>query len=582
LYLADTFNDVVRKISPTGVLTRYAGIHMTSGTTGDDGPALSATLDSPRGLAVDSAGNVYIGCRNRVRRVAPNGTITLFAGSGSVLGDNGPATSALLTDIYGLAIDANDNLYIADSGARRVRKVSGGTITTVAGNGTSGYGDNVSATGAVLKAPYGVAIDPQGRLVIVDRDERRVRRVDGGMITTIAGTGNAAGFAANGDGGPALSAFFYDPESVSIDGAGNIYVADTKNNRIRKIDTTGKITAVAGAVDPEGTGPRMSARLAEPRALVVTQAGTFYAGGSSGTVEMMGAGNTWLEVVAGRYPQITPTGTLARYRDETFGDVGGVAVDQAMGKIYLTEPTLHQIWVVTMTDPAAPATWTIAQFANTTSTEGFADGPVASAKFREPAGLHLDGSTLYVADTGNHAIRAINLATNQVTTVAGIGATRGFFGDTMPATQALLYAPRAVTRCGNDLFIADSGNHRVRRVDATGTITTVLGDGTAASSGEGSPSASFPVNTPAGLACDASNNLYVTSTTTVRLVAASASGFADGTASVQTIYGRERDTFPASATACLTGLAVIDGSTVHVVDSCAGIEVALARVLASP
>jgi DNA-binding beta-propeller fold protein YncE len=218
--------------------------------------------------------------------------------------------------------------------------------------------------------------------------------------------------------------------------------------------------------------------------------------------------------------------------------------------------------VITPVDPADERTWTIEPLAGAAE-PGYVDGPAAgSARFRDPTGLYLDEAAgiLYVADRGNHAIRAVDLATRVVSTVAGTGATLGFFGDGGAALDALLFAPTAVTRCAatGDLFIADTGNHRVRRVAAgSGVISTVLGDGVAASSGQGAPAWLFPVDSPAGLACDARGNLAVTSRTTVRLLPAAIAlgevdGVVDGSGPVQTHLrrgaadGRSR---PASAPA---------------------------------
>jgi sugar lactone lactonase YvrE len=238
--------------------------------------------------------------------------------------------------------------------------------------------------------------------------------------------------------------------------------------------------------------------------------------------------------------------------------------------------------VITQVDPADPGTWTIATLANATGSEGFADGPAESARFRAPSGLFLDGAagTLYIADTGNHAIRALDLATNTLTTIVNTSHRLGFAGDGGPATAALLFRPTALTRCpGGDLFIADTSNNRVRRVTSAGTITTVLGDGVPASSGEGEPAQTFPVDGPRGLACDALGNLFVTSTTTVRLLPASDAGIVDGEGVVQTIYGAlPRTTFPSAVTGCLTGLAVTSPTTVQVSDACTGLLVELARV----
>jgi sugar lactone lactonase YvrE len=230
LYITDAGNRRIRKVT-NGVITTLAG-NGTLGFSGDNGPATSAQLAGPEGLAVDSAGNLYIAdvTNQRIRKVS-NGVITTVAGGGSSgLGDNGPATSAQVIPA-GVAVDSAGNLYIADFGNGRIRKVSNGVITTVAGGGSSGLGDNGPATSAQLSGPSGVAVDAGGNLYIADYDNFRIRKVTNGVITTVAGNGTMPGF--SGDNGPATSAQFGFPESVAVDSAGNVYVVDLINNRIR-------------------------------------------------------------------------------------------------------------------------------------------------------------------------------------------------------------------------------------------------------------------------------------------------------------------------------------------------------------
>jgi DNA-binding beta-propeller fold protein YncE len=262
--------------------------------------------------------------------------------------------------------------------------------------------------------------------------------------------------------------------------------------------------------------------------------------------------------------------------------VTGVAFDATANLIYLTESSTNRVDVVSVVDPADAKTWTIATLAGSlTGTAGFANGAAAAALFTNPTGLYLDASArvLYVADTGNHVIRTIELSTNMVSTIAGTPDQLGFFGDGGSATAAGLYRPQAITKCNGDLFIADTANHRVRRVDASGTITTVLGVGVAASSGEGRPARDLPVDSPLGLSCDDFGNVYVTSTTVVRQLAASDAHVVDGSGLVHTIYGAApRDQFPASVTGCLTGVQAVGPTTVEVVDSCTGLLVQLDRM----
>ena len=366
-----------------------------------------------------------------------------------------------------------------------------------------------------------------------------------GFIITLAGIGTE-GF--SGEGGPATAAELIFPTGTAVDGAGNVYIADRTVIR-RIVAGTGIIAAVAGEIDPEGMGPAESGRFADPRALVLAEPFALVAGGSSGTVQTLRQG--WLEVVAGRYPQPVAQANLARYRDSSFGHVGGVV------------------------DPADENGWTIAPLAGD-GIAGFADGPAAEARFRSPTGLYLDEASqmLYVADTGNQVVRVIDLSTQMVDTIAGKPETLGFFGDGGDALLALLYQPKAITRCGNgDLFIADTGNHRVRRIDTAGQITTVLGDGIAASSGEGGPADTFPVDTPVGLACDGFGNVFSTSRTTVRMIEADDTSMVDGTGDVQTIFAAS----PEYPTYCLTAIAAVDDETLWVTDACSGMLLELWR-----
>ena len=331
------------------MITTIAGTG-TAGLGGDGSTALSALLNNPWGITTDAAGNKYFAdyTNNRIRKVDVSGVITTVAGGGSSgLGDGGAATAAQLNHPIGVALDGSGNLYIGDRDNNRIRKINtSGIISTYAGNGTAGYsGDGVAATTVQLNSPAGISIDGSGNLFIADYNNSRIRKVNtSGIITTVAGTGTA-GF--SGDGTAATTAQISNPNSVFADGSGNLFIADGANNRIRKVNSSGTISTVAG-------------------------------GGSS------------------------------------LGD----------------------------------------------------GGPATAAQLNAPADVLQDAlGNLYISDGNNSRIRKVNTS-GTITTFAGTG-TAGYSGDACAATAGAINHPGGIAMDGaNNLYIADWGNHRIRKVSS--------------------------------------------------------------------------------------------------------------------
>jgi YD repeat-containing protein len=284
-YIADGSYHRIRRVGPDGIIHTVAGMGFW-GFGGDGGPAIWAHLAHPTGVAIGPEGSLYIAdtSNHRIRRVGPDGIITTVAGTGSgdsggFDGDGGPATAALLAMPTGVAIGPEGSLYIADGSNHRIRRVGpDGIIHTVAGTGFRGFdGDGGPATAARLNRHTGVAVGPDGSLYIADTGNQRIRRVGpDGIITTVAGTGSG-GF--DGDGGPATAARLSLPSGVAIGPEGSLYIAEEDNHRIRRVGPDGIITTVAGTgsggFDGDG-GPATAARLSWPRGVAIGPEGSLY------------------------------------------------------------------------------------------------------------------------------------------------------------------------------------------------------------------------------------------------------------------------------------------------------------------
>jgi uncharacterized protein (TIGR03437 family) len=292
LYIADQFNNRIRKVDTSGNISTVAG-NGTAGYTGDGAAATSAEISSPGGILLDGSGNLYISDTNNhvVRKVTSSGTISTIAGNYSAgpgyAGDGAVATSAQLYHPSGLAIDSSGNIYIADTGNSAVRVVlPSGNIATVAGYGTSGFsGDGGLATSAKLNNPVALALDRSNNLLIADGGNHRIRMVSGNIISTIAGSSLASGF--SGDGGPATKAKLNTPKGIVTDSAGNLFIVDTFNSRVRVVTPDGNIATVAGNGLPGyggDTGDATAASLFFPTGIAINASGKIYVADSQNNV----------------------------------------------------------------------------------------------------------------------------------------------------------------------------------------------------------------------------------------------------------------------------------------------------------
>lgn len=286
IYIADFSDNRIRKVNTSGVISTFAGTGV-GGNSGDGGPAINAQLYNPSGVAVDAAGNVYItdNGNNKIRKVNTAGIISTFAGTGfhGYGGDGGAATNASLTSPSGIAVDALGNVYFSTSDFSNyhfIRKVNtSGIISTFAGSGLPGFsGDGGLAINALLYNPYGITFDASGNMYFCDSYNYRIRKINlAGVISTFAGTG-FSGF--NGDGGPAINAQLGETKGVSIDASGNIYISDYMNHRVRKINTSGVISTLAGTGFSGGYsgdgGAAITARLFNPSGIAVDGSGNVF------------------------------------------------------------------------------------------------------------------------------------------------------------------------------------------------------------------------------------------------------------------------------------------------------------------
>jgi len=475
-----------------------------------DGSGSGARFLNPTGVAVDSAGNIYIadGGDHTVRKVTPGGSVSTIAGaSGQPGSSDGAAGNARFLYPFAIAVDPSGNVYVTDTGNHNIRKISAGGVSTVAGTpGIAGRADGVG-TAALFNSPEGIAVDSAGVVYVSDTNNSTIRKIfANGTVTTLAGAAGETG-SADGAGG---SARFNYPCGISLDTAGNLYVADFGNSTIRRVTPDGSVITFAGAAGQAGNidGQGGAARFDHPMDVSADVSGNVYV----------------IDTSAQTVRLISPTGSVSTragrpgFGGRADGDGAGARffypagiAAAAAGTVYIADTGTHSLRVMS---PSGA----IGTVAGTTGQTGSTDAAGSAALFAYPDGIALDGGgNVYVADRNNHVIRKVS-PTGAVITFAGAAGLPGSADG--PGAAARFFDPSSVAvDGGGNVFVADSGNSTIRKITPDGSVTTFAGLAGSAGSADG-VGAGARFNAPQGVAADSVGNIYVadTNNNTIRKV----------------------------------------------------------------
>jgi len=472
IYAADRANYRIRKITPAGLVSTLAG-----GAYGFvDGAGASAKFNSPYGVATDTSGNVYVADlgNHAIRKITPAGVVSTLAGGAYGYVD-GTGPDARFVGPIDVATDSAGNVFVADGNAIR-RVTPAGVVSTLAGDwGNSGSADGTGAD-ARFYSPVGVATDSAGNAYVADRYNNTIRKISAaGVVSTLAGSASVVG-STDGVGADARfggchpdlmnppSQICAGPAGVATDGAGNVYVADVWNNTIRKISSAGVVSTLAGSAGASGyvDGTGAEARFVQPLGAATDTAGNVYVADGNRIRKITPA--SVVSTLAGTSGQSGSTdgiGAQARF----YGPQG-IATDSA-GNVYVADTYNYTIRKIT---PAG----VVNTLAGAAGVNGSADGTGADARFAFPIGVTTDNAgNVYVADTSNHTIRKITPA-GVVSTLAGTAGQSG--SDNGIGAGVRFYLPTGLATDGaGNLYVADQGNHTIRKITPAGVVSTVVG-----------------------------------------------------------------------------------------------------------
>lgn len=507
VYVADTYNQTIRKVTPAGVVTTLAGLAGAEGSANGTGSA--ARFDHPFGVAVDSADNVYVADKDNhtIRKVTPGGVVTTLAGvAGSSGSADGTNSDARFNEPNSVTVDSAGNLYVAEWVNSTIRKMTlDGTnwvVTTAAGVAGSFGSANGTNNDARFNISAGVAVDSADNVYVADFANHLIRKMTlagtNRVVTTLAGTGGIHGSAE----GTGLDARFLNPSAVALDSAKNVYVADQINHTIRKVTSAGEVTTLAGLPGYGGStdGVGKDAQFLNPSGVAVDSTANVYVADS----------------VNCTIRRVTPAGevtTLAGLAGTLGGDDGinsearfiypqGVAVDNA-GNLYVADTFAYTIRKVT----PVGTDWVVTTLAGLAESYGSQNGIGSAARFNAPTSVAVDSTgNVYVADTLNHLIRKVTPA-GVVTTFAGGAGVVGSVDGT--GTAARFYAPTGVAvDSADNVYVADTYNNTIRKITPARVVTTLGGMPGNIGTANGTGSAARFSN-PAGLAVDSDGNVYV-------------------------------------------------------------------------
>ena len=538
VYVADTDNHTIRKVTPAGVVSTLAGLAGSPGSA--DGTGAAARFTAPYGVAVDGSGNVYVADsgNNTIRKVTPAGVVSTLAGlPGPPGSSDGIGAAARFYTPAGAAVDGAGNVYVADTANFTIRKVTpAGVVSTLAGTpGSQGIADGTGSA-ARFGYPWSVAVDGAGNVYVADAYGNTIRKVTpAGVVSTFAGMAGSPG----SSDGTGTTARFAGPRGVAVDGTGNVYVADSGNNTIRKVTPAAVVSTLAGIAGSVGSadGTGAAARFYSALGVAVDGTGNVYVADTyNHTVRKVtpAAVVSTLAGMAGLTGSADGTGAAAR-----FNSPQGVAVDRT-GNVYVADKGNHTLRKVT---PAG----VVSTLAGMPGFAGSADGTGAAARFNAPEGVAVDGTgNVYVADTANDTLRKVTPA-GVVSTLAGMPGFAGSADGTGAAARFNLPHGLAVDGTGN-VYVADTANDTLRKVTPAGVVSTLAGTAGTPGAADGTGAAAR-FYLPFGVAVDGAGNVYVADTYTniIRKVTpagvvstlagmAPYSGSADGTGAAARFY----------------------------------------------